>query len=191
MSPAPPSEGRPGGGARAAADRSGAAGPSDPTAARIGILTISDGVYHGAREDRSGALIARWVEERGYEERARAVVPDEPTEITRTLLAWADREGCDLIVTTGGTGLADRDTTPEATRAAIEREAPGLAERIRAVGTEQTPFAALGRGLAGVRGRTLIVNLPGSPSGVRDGLSVLSEVADHAVEILRGRTEHD
>lgn len=159
--------------------------------ARVGILTVSDGVYHGAREDRSGAAIAEWVAARGYEERARTVVPDEPIEITRTLLAWADREACDLIVTTGGTGLAERDTTPEATRAALEREAPGLAERIRAVGAEKTPYAALGRGVAGLRGRTLIVNLPGSPSAVADGLSVLTEVTDHAVALLRGRTEHD
>lgn len=163
--------------------------PSDPI--RVGILTVSDGVHHGARKDRSGALIAEWARRRGYEEGARAAIPDEATEITRTLLAWADREGCDLIVTTGGTGLAERDVTPEATRAAVEREAPGLAERIRAVGAEKTPFAALSRGVAGLRGRTLIVNLPGSPSGVEDGLAVLSEVAEHAVELLRGRTEHD
>lgn len=157
---------------------------------QVGILTVSDGVYHGTREDRSGELIAEWATRAGFQERGRAVVPDESLEIVRTLIRWADGEGCDLVVSTGGTGFGPRDVTPEATRAAIDREAPGLAERIRWRGCESTPYAALGRGVAGLRGRTLIVNLPGSPAGVRDGLAVLSEVAVHAVALLRGRTEH-
>lgn len=160
-------------------------------APRIGILTISDGVYRGDREDASGELIAEWATRTGFEEQARDVTPDEPAEITRLLVQWCDRDACDLVVTTGGTGFGERDVTPEATRAAIEREAPGIAEAIRSRGCRETPYAALGRGAAGLRGRTLIVNLPGSPSGVADGLQVLSEVVNHAMAILRGDTGHD
>lgn len=161
-------------------------------AVRVGILTVSDGVSEGTREDRSGDLLAEWAGGRGYEIAAREVVPDRETGVVRALAGMADEEGCDLVVTTGGTGLTARDVTPEATRSVIGRPAPGIAERIRLLGARQTPYAMLSRGMAGVRGRTLIVNLPGSPSGVEDGLEVLSEVVEHAVELLRGEdTSHD
>jgi len=151
---------------------------------------VSDAGAAGAREDRSGAAIAEWAARRGYEVAAREVVPDETAPIARRLVAWADGGVADLVLTTGGTGLSARDVTPEATRAVLEREAPGIAELLRARSAARFPRAALSRGTAGVRGAALIVNLPGSTGGVEDGLAALADVVDHAVELLRGRTEH-
>jgi|SRR5687767_6605079 len=157
---------------------------SDP--ARIAVLTISDGVAAGTRTDASGDALQQWITQRGAVVAARDAVPDDVGAIVRALLAVVDAGSADVILTTGGTGLTARDVTPEATRVVVQRDAPGIAERIRQVGAEATAYAALSRGIAGVRGSTLIVNLPGSTGGVRDGLRVLDDLIDHAVQLLRG-----
>ena len=156
------------------------------TALRLGVLTVSDGVITGTRKDGSGDMIVAWAESRQYEVRSRQAVADVEEEIASVLISWADSGEHDVILSTGGTGLAERDVTPEATIQVIEREAPGIAEVIRAAGYSNTVYSVLSRGVAGIRGRSLIVNLPGGPSGVRDGLLVLSEVVDHAGALLRG-----
>jgi molybdopterin adenylyltransferase len=158
---------------------------------RLAILTISDAGSRGERADTSGDAIAAWAGERGYSLVERTLVPDETTRIVAALMRWADGEGIDLILTTGGTGLTARDVTPEATKAVLDKEAPGIAEAIRNAAYPRFPRAALSRGLAGVRGKTLIVNLPGSPGGVKDGLAVLNDLVEHAVGLVRGdQTEH-
>ena len=158
---------------------------------RVAILTISDAGARGERADGSGDAAAEWAVGQGAEVVARAIVADDTVEIVRCLLAWCDDDVADLVLTTGGTGLSARDVTPEATRAVIEREAAGIAERLRTITGANFPRAALGRGIAGTRGRTLIVNLPGSTKGVRDSLTTLTPIARHAVDILRGApTDH-
>lgn len=156
----------------------------------VGVLTISDRCSRGEEQDVSGPLLCQLVTK---ELRARvlhtAAVPDERPLIAEKLIAWSDREGLDLILTTGGTGFAPRDVTPEATREVIEREAPGLAEAMRSAGLRATPHAMLSRAIAGIRGRTLIVNMPGSPGAVRDGLHAIRPALSHGIEILRGVSE--
>jgi len=158
---------------------------------RVAILTISDAGARGERADGSGDAIAAWASERGYELSARALVADDSVAIVRQLLDWCDGDAADLVLTTGGTGLSPRDNTPEATRAVLEREAEGIAERLRVACIDSFPRAALSRGVAGSRNRTLVVNLPGSTSGVRDALHALVPIVDHAVAITRAqRTDH-
>jgi molybdopterin adenylyltransferase len=153
-------------------------------ATRAAVLTVSDGVTHGTRDDESGDMAVQLLHDAGFDVSDRRVVPDERPHIESAIRELAKTHG--LVVTTGGTGFGPRDVTPEATREVIEREAPGLAELMRATGLAHTPMAALSRAVAGALGTTLILNLPGSPKGVRESLASVMPVIPHAVELLGG-----
>ena len=151
---------------------------------KVGVLTVSDRVSRGEAEDGSGDLLASLLREDGFEVE-RGLVPDERAQIAGALRELAER--VQIVLTTGGTGLAPRDVTPEATLDVVEREAPGIAQAIRVESLHKTPYALLSRGVAGLLGSTLIVNLPGSPGGCRDGYDVLRPVLPHALELLGGK----
>ena len=152
---------------------------------RFGILTVSDRSSRGERADLGGPALADFVTSRGWLASARDIVPDDRDRIASALRAWSARGDLDVILTTGGTGFAPRDVTPEATRDVIERDAPGLAEAIRAASLKITPHAMLSRAVSGIRGQTLILNLPGSPKGAVESLQVVADVLEHAVQLLR------
>jgi len=152
----------------------------------FGILTISDRSAAGKREDLSGPALSRAVREAGWQVSQTALVPDEHQQIVDVLSSWADDALCSVILTTGGTGFSPRDITPEATRAVIERDAPGLAEAMRSGSLQITPHAMLSRAVVGIRKNTLIVNLPGSPKGALENFRILVPVLVHAVQLLQG-----
>jgi molybdopterin adenylyltransferase len=155
---------------------------------KAAVLTVSDGVSAGEREDKSGDLLAELLAAEGYEVERR-VVPDDREAVSDAIVELAEEAA--LVLTTGGTGLGPRDVTPEASAEVIDRRAPGIAEAIRADSIAKTPHGLLSRGLAGVRDRTLVVNLPGSPGGCRDGFAVLQPALRHALELLAGeQTAH-
>lgn len=155
------------------------------------IVTVSDSVANGAREDRSGVKLKERAEALGWTVRSLEVVPDEIDRIASVLMRLADSGQVSVILTTGGTGVALRDVTPEAARTVIQREIPGLGEMMRAEGMKSTPFAALSRCLAGTRGSTLILNLPGSPKGAVESLDAISKLVPHVVDLIEGRTGHE
>ena len=161
-----------------------------PTQIRAVVITVSDACSRGERKDASGELLAQLLKDLGAEIVATEILSDDRDPLAAALREFADRDDVNLIVTTGGTGLAPRDNTPEATLAVIEREAPGLAEAMRNETLKQTPMAMISRGVCGVRSGTLIVNLPGSPKAVRESFAVIAPVLKHAIALLAGKP-HD
>lgn len=155
---------------------------------KAAVLTISDKGHRGEREDLSGPALAAWLAQHAAEVVARNMVPDQADAISKQLTAWADAGACDLILTTGGTGVSPRDVTPEATRSILDREIPGIAEAMRAASLAKTPHAMLSRAVAGVRGRVLIVNLPGSPAGAVENLAAVWPALAHAAKKIQGDT---
>ncbi len=159
---------------------------------RAAVITVSSSRAAGGGErDESGPRLEAVIERLGGEVAGRETVPDDRAAIAERLRHWVDEAGCDLVLTTGGTGLAPSDVTPEGTREVIEREAPGIAEAIRADARSRTPHALLSRGVAGLRGSTLVVNLPGSPGGCRDGFEVLRPALRHGLELAAGSRDSE
>ena len=154
------------------------------------VITVSDACSRGEREDASGAALVQLLTDLGSTIVERKILNDDLDPLAQTLSELADRSDINLIVTTGGTGLGPRDNTPEATQRVIEREAPGIAEAIRAESLKSTPMAMLSRGICGVRSGTLIINLPGSPKAVKETFSVIAPVLSHALDLLAGKTTH-
>ena len=156
---------------------------------RFGILTLSDRSARGERADTSGLALARLVQAEGWSVIKQAILPDDESAIRATLIEWVDSGEMDVILTTGGTGFSPRDVTPEATRAVIERDAPGLAEAMRAASLKITPHAMLTRIVTGIRKKTIIINLPGSPKGAVENLQVVLPVLEHAIKLLQESPE--
>ncbi|HLJ50519.1 MAG TPA: MogA/MoaB family molybdenum cofactor biosynthesis protein [Bryobacteraceae bacterium] len=155
------------------------------------ILTISDSSFEGKRADRSGPALRERIEALGWRAARTEIVPDEADTISAKLTEWADSDHLQVVLTTGGTGVALRDVTPEATLAVVDRAIPGIGELMRAEGLKSTPYSVLSRGIAGTRGTTLIVNLPGSPRGAVESLNSIARLIPHIVDLLHGKTEHN
>lgn len=157
---------------------------------RVAILTVSDSAFNGARADQSGPALAKRCRELQWPVVETALLPDDEAAISRQIASWADGDVAALILTTGGTGIGLRDTTPEATAKVLERQLPGVSELMRAKGLQQTPYSVLSRGLAGARKRAFVLNLPGSPAGAVQSLDAIQHLIPHIVDLLLGNTQH-
>jgi molybdenum cofactor synthesis domain-containing protein len=155
----------------------------------VHVITVSDGAFHGKREDTGGAAVVALLAANGFDVGKPEVVPDE-RDLIATAISDAADHGARLVITTGGTGLGPRDVTPQATRDSVDYDVPGLGETMRRAGAAATPMAAISRAMAGVRGSTLVINLPGSPKGAVESLEAVLPVLDHALKLLAGHTEH-